>query len=213
MYFSKFPIIRHQISGNRFKEAFKYTYAVDITSAARILKGVTQEIQVFDEYSVKDFEPPEIVAELLWGQSEWHWIVLLLNDIFHPSDWVLSSREFEEMIVTKYGSVENAMGKIAVYRNENDEVVLPEAFDTPNGKITPYLDFTDEIGFPHVKWYDESGVQVNEPENADTVAGLTAIDYYEIESELNESKRKIKIVSKRVADFISNQYSVLMKTQ
>lgn len=209
MYFAQLPKINYRLSGNPYKEVVKSVNAVDITAGARIVRGAVRDITILDRYRVRDFETPEIVAEIIWGAPEWHWLVLLLNDIFHPSDWVLSSRDFEEMIIAKYGD-QGASQRIAFYRDHSDLVTVPDPFAVNSQTITPSLDYNTTIGFPFIRWYNENNVEVSEPESADTVAGLDAVTYYEYESELNESKREIKIVGKATADAIVSQFKAQM---
>ena len=205
MYFAQLPRLNYRLSYNPYKEPVKSVFAVDITAGARIVRGAVRDIQIVDSYSVRDFETPEIVAEVLWGVAEWHWVLLVLNEIFHPSGWVLSSRDFEGMIETKYGSKENA-DRVAFYRDQiTHEVVLPEL-----AQVKTAMDYTSEIGFPFIRWFDSNNAEIQEPDFADTIAGYDAVTYYEYESELNENKREIKIVSKAVADVIVSQYKAQM---
>lgn len=209
MYFSKLPKINYRLTDNPYKEVARSVLAVDITAGSRIVRGVVNDVKIIDTYTVNDFETPEIVAENLWGVAEWHWVLLVLNEIFHPSDWVLNSRDFEEMILQKYGSQENAE-RVAYFRDPiTEEVVLPN-FGLEGFRFRATMDYTSEIGFPFVRWYDLNGVEIEEPESVDTVAGLDAVTYYEHESELNESKRTIRVVSKAIADAIVGQYRAQM---
>jgi hypothetical protein len=210
MYFKRFPRIEYKTSGNRFKESYKFVIAVDITAATRIVRGVVNDIVIYDKYAIRDTETPEVVAELLWNQPQWHWIILLLNDIFHPSDWPLNNSDFNEMIVKKYGSFEEAAAKVAVYFDEDEHIVLPQPFDVTGTTYYPNLDYTDEVGFSFVKWTDEDGLEVEQPSNAFSVAGLDAKSFLDYEVFLNERKREIRIVDRQVADYIASQYRALM---
>ena len=42
---------------------------------------VSADVLVFDYYDVKDGETPEIIAHKLYGDSELHWVILLINNI------------------------------------------------------------------------------------------------------------------------------------
>ena len=210
MYFSKFPRIKYKISGNRFREAPKYILAVDITAAARILRGVVKDISTFEQYTVRDYETPEIAAEILWGQPEWHWILLLLNDVFHPSDWVMSSKDFEEMIISKYGSIEEANNRIAYYEDAENNIVPPQTYTVGSVVKTPYMNFSDEVGFPFIRWVDASGNEVDAPPQNEVAGNLHSVSYYQQESRLNEAKRVINVVDKRTAEYIAAQYRAQM---
>lgn len=203
MYFANFPRINFKVSGNRFKEAGRFAYAVDITAGARLFRSAVTNLAQFDTYLVKDLETPEVVAEVLWGQPEWHWILLLLNEVFHPADWVLSSSDFEDMIVRKYGSLENAKKRIAVYVNSDNEVQLPPP--RPGG-VNAFMQYSDAIGFSFVVWANAAGAEVDQPALEAPAPGLRAYNYYDYETLLNERKRTIKVVSKQVAEQIVDEY-------
>lgn len=211
MYFSKFPRIKYKISGNRFRESPKYVLAIDITAAARIVRGVVKDITTYDSYTIGDYETPEIAAEILWGQPEWHWILMLLNDIFHPSDWVMSSKDFEGMIAEKYGSIDEANSKIAYYEDDENNVVLPQTYNVGAVTKTPYMNFTDSVGFHHIRWVDGAGKEVEEPPQIEVAGNLHPVTYYQQESRLNEAKRTIKIIDKKTAEYIAAQYGALMR--
>ena len=213
MYFSKFPRIKYKVSGNRFREAPKFVLAVDVTAAARIVRGVVKDIAVYNQYAVRDYETPEIAAEMLWGQPEWHWILLLLNDIFHPSDWVMSSRDFEEMIALKYGSADAANEKIAYFEDDEGNVVLPEDFNVSGTTKFPFMDYSDEYGFAFIKWTDAQGNEVDAPPTSQVAGNLHSVTYYQQETRLNESRRVINVVSKKTAEYIASQYSAQMGNQ
>ena len=58
---------------------------------------------MLDKYSVKDGETPEGLAYKVYGNSNYHWIILLLNDIQNIYyDWPLSSVAFNEFVNDKY---------------------------------------------------------------------------------------------------------------
>lgn len=211
MYFSKFPRIKHKISGDRFREASKYILAIDITAAARIVRGVVKDVVTYDSYTIRDYETPEIAAEILWGQPEWHWILLLLNGIFHPSDWVMSSKDFEDMIVEKYGSIDEANSKIAYYEDDGNNIVLPQVYNVGGIVKTPYLNFNDLVGFHYLRWFDDAGREVEEPPQNEVAGNLRAVTYYQQESRINEEKRTIKIIDKKTAEYIAAQYGALMR--
>lgn len=209
MYFSKFPRINFKVSGNRFKEAGRFAFAVDITAGARVFRSAVANIDQFDTYYVNDLQTPEVVAEMLWGQADWHWILLLLNEIFHPADWALSSRDFEDMIVRKYGSLERAQQRVAVYVNSDGEVQLPPVVQGAPNSANAFMQFSDDIGFSYITWVDAAGQEVAQPAIVNA-PNLRAYNYYEYESMLNERKRVIKAVSKKVAEQIASEYASTM---
>ena len=98
MYFSKFPLIVYDAKGDaNFKIATHMLVRVDLRTKVRT------NTLLYDTYDVKEGETPESLAFKLYGDSEYHWIVLFANNItdrYH--DWPMSTPQFLEFINEKY---------------------------------------------------------------------------------------------------------------
>ena len=100
MYFSSFPIIPYDSKGDlQFK---------DVTNLLRRV-GMRTKLKtntfLYDTYDVKEGETPEMIAHKLYGDSELHWIVLLVNEItdrYHQ--WPMSGMQFLDYINDKYSN-------------------------------------------------------------------------------------------------------------
>ena len=98
MYFSKFPLIVYDAKGDaNFKIATHMLVLVALRTKVRT------NTLLYDTYDVKEGETPESLAFKLYGDSEYHWIVLFANNItdrYH--DWPMSTPQFLEFINEKY---------------------------------------------------------------------------------------------------------------
>ena len=100
MYFKSFPVIPYDSKGDlQFK---------DVTNLLRRV-GMRTKLKtntfLYDTYSVKEGETPEMIAHKLYGDSELHWIVLLINEItdrYHQ--WPMSGMQFLDYINDKYSN-------------------------------------------------------------------------------------------------------------
>jgi hypothetical protein len=102
MYFKAFPKIYYQFDSqyNKFIQVL-----TDITSNVRIRKNVLESITLYDEYDIKDGETPEIIAEKVYGNPEYHWTIMLANQRYdYLNDFPISSVELYEHALDKYGS-------------------------------------------------------------------------------------------------------------
>ena len=130
-----------------------YTFDVDgdtfqvnltnVTQRAKIVERLRQYTSAMYEYVIQDGERPDIVAQRLYGSPSYTWVVLLSNNIFSLYDWPLSSQEFEDYLISKYGSIQHARdGARTYYTVEGDRVdettydALPEA--RQGNVLTPY---------------------------------------------------------------------------
>lgn len=78
--------------------------AVDITVRARILEFVKNSQSSVVDYTLKDGERPEHISQKVYDRPDYHWIVLLYNEMHDPYfEWPMSSRDLDEMVQNKYG--------------------------------------------------------------------------------------------------------------
>jgi hypothetical protein len=100
MYFKSFPIIPYDSVGDlQFKDVTNLLRRVGLRAK---LKSNTS---LYDTYDVKEGETPEMVAFKLYGDSELHWIILILNDItdrYHQ--WPMNFSQFNEYLNDKYSN-------------------------------------------------------------------------------------------------------------
>ena len=100
MYFRNFPIIPYDSVGDlQFKDVTNLLRRVGLRAK---LKSNTS---LYDTYDVKEGETPEMIAFKLYGDSELHWIVLMINDItdrYHQ--WPMNFSQFNEYLNDKYSN-------------------------------------------------------------------------------------------------------------
>jgi len=96
-YFEKFNLIT-------------YNNTICTNLLQRVISNNQLPQQYFTYYVVQDGEKPETVAYKLYGNAEYHWVIILLNNIINPQfDWILSSVELTRYIDKKYGSYNGSL--------------------------------------------------------------------------------------------------------
>lgn len=134
----------------------------DITRNIRFRRDILANITVYDYYDVVEGETPEIVAEKIYGNAQYHWIVMLVNDRYdYLSDWPLTQRALDQYVIDKYSSSANS---IHHYENAN--------------KIVVSSDYPSAVP-------------------------ITNVNY---EEQVNESKRRIKIISAELLSTILKNF-------
>jgi len=105
MYFKDFPSFIYQFKvGNTNKTSL----VKDITRNIRFRRDVLANITVYDEYDIVDGETPEIIAEKLYGDAQYHWIIMLANDRYdYIEDFPLAEYQLVRVIAAKYPGTEN----------------------------------------------------------------------------------------------------------
>jgi len=100
MYFNKFPLMVYDIKGN---DNFKLL--PDILKRVKMRSGLSASRFVFDKYNVKEGENPEDVAFKYYGDAQFHWVVLMVNDITDRYyEWPMTEPDFADFLTDKYGA-------------------------------------------------------------------------------------------------------------
>lgn len=102
MYFANFPTIPYDSVGNG-----EFKLVTNLLKRVAVRAKVKTNTAFFDTYDVKEGETPEILADMLYDDSELHWVILLFNDItdrYHQ--WPKNTNQFLAYINDKYSNVD-----------------------------------------------------------------------------------------------------------
>jgi hypothetical protein len=185
-YFSYFPTTEHDLTN--------IGQTVTLTNIMRrfiVRNQLQNRSDIFYEYDVQMGDRPDIIAEKYYGDADLAWLVLHFNNIKDPVfEFPLFGRDFENYIKGKYGSIPAARSEIHEYRQ-----ILQDSEVKYDGTKIP-----------------ERYVVVDET----TYNGLSATDRrtiykYDWEEELNEEKRKIKILDKRFLDKVRDEVETILR--
>ena len=100
MYFSKFPLMVYDVKNNK-----NYKLLPDILKRVKLRSGLSSSRFVFDKYNVKEGERPEDIAFKYYGDAEYHWVVLMVNNVTDRYyQWPMSQPQFDEFLTDKYGA-------------------------------------------------------------------------------------------------------------
>jgi hypothetical protein len=163
-YFKNFPEILYSFSTGYTISAFVMT---DILRRVKMDDANITNLLSYDEYDILDGETPEIIADKVYNDPTYHWVILVANEIIDPRyDWPLSTTALNLYIADKYGTSSTS---IHHYYNDDGDVV--------------------HISYAGIKY------------------SVTNAQY---ETELNETKRRIRIVKPEfVPRFVENFVGLL----
>ncbi len=98
MYFRQFEKGYYDLKGDG-----KQKLVVDLMTRVKVREKILDEASLYDKYEVPSGERPEHTAFKHFGSSQYHWVVLLTNNITDALyDWPLSEQDFETFIRDKY---------------------------------------------------------------------------------------------------------------
>ena len=98
-YFDRFPMTVYDMKGNNI-----YKLLPDILKRVKLRSSIRSGVFLFDNYDVPDGEKPEDLAFKWFGDSEYHWVILMTNNITDRYyEWPMTQPQFQNFIEDKYG--------------------------------------------------------------------------------------------------------------
>ena len=179
MYFDKnFPVIPYDSVGQGdFKDVTNLLRRVALNTK------VKTNALLYDTYDVKEGETPESIAFKLYGDAEFHWVIMLVNDItdrYHQ--WPMRYSQFLEYVNDKYDDVN------AVHHYE-----ITQSSGNTNTKIEVYSNSALFSG------------------DTDFYGSATAVTNLEYEEELQDQRRQIKLLDPQFLTQFVSEFELLMK--
>ena len=75
----------------------------DLMTRVKVREKVINEISLYDKYDVPSGERPEGTAFKHFGSAQYHWVVLMTNNITDAFyEWPMSEQDFETFLKDKY---------------------------------------------------------------------------------------------------------------
>jgi len=140
MYFREFPLYQYDFEG----KGQSVKLVTDILRRVAVKSKVKANTLLFDKYDVKDGETPEIVADLYYGNSQYHWVVVLLNDITSWYDWPLDAVQYSNYLMDKYGDNVDGTHHYEVAQSSGDTAIkLEVSSDTAGASVVTNREYED----------------------------------------------------------------------
>jgi hypothetical protein len=168
----------------------------NITARFAFEKSYRDNSAVYYEYDIQDSDTPEIIAYKMYGNSERHWIVLMMNEIVDPQyDWPLDQRTFVKYMNDKY-SANASVGQTGIqWANANIHsyyIIETRTTDFNNANLEKRLE-VDANTYANTI-VSSSNITLKDGIEITVAVSKDIKTYYDYETDLNESKRTIKIL-------------------
>ena len=175
MYFSQFEQGYYDLKGDGNEKL-----VTDLMTRVKVREKIIDEASLYDNYDVPSGERPEDTAFKHFGSSEYHWIILLTNNITDRYyGWPLSEQDFETYITDKYTNPD------AIHHYEITQSSGPQKGNGPD-------DYSHKI-------------EVNSTE-----PGAQSVSNYEYERRLQDQKRKIKLLNPNFLPVLLEEFERLV---
>jgi len=187
-----------------------YINIKDYFHLLKVRDDISPTKSIYQPYTVKNGERPDQISYNLYGDEQYYWVILLINDIVdYYSDWPLSQYELDEYVIKKYKSLYAA--------NEVRHYETLEIKDLDGNIIVPGrgLPVIDRGGRGNIGLKVPGNFEVSYPDRPDSDVYITRrghvginsacypVTYYQHEYDLNEDKSQINILqSKYLSDFV-----------
>ena len=229
-YFSKFPRTFLTIGEQPY-------YIEDFLTRISLSADFRKNVVYLDDYFVRDKETPELVSQILYGTPNYHWVILLVNDIINVNEeWPLPDSKVTNLIYLKYDfevSVpdeseynvndiiqSNSGGKFTVTKIETGKVFLRSQVGKTYLTVASILENvtteTDGLTVTSIidpeeathHFYDpEIGYIVDEGYSVTTVS----VSNYDYEVTANDNKRTVKVLSPNYIGLFTSNFARLIR--
>jgi hypothetical protein len=172
-----------------------YITVKNLFKRAKIRTDINNAITAFDYYQITDNQRPEVVASSLYGDPELDWVILITNNITNVRDqWPLSNNDLYNYMIDKYGSDES-LSDIHHYettevKDEYDRLVVPSGLQVDSDFTVTYTKFNNTVS---------------------TVSPVKQVTNYEYETDINEEKRKIRVLKPAYLSVVITDLRNIMK--
>jgi hypothetical protein len=185
----------------------------NITARFSFEESFKNNTSVCYEYNIQDSDTPEIIASKFYGDPERHWIVLLFNDITDPQfDWPLDYRTLVSFIDNKYKSNANTGQSGTNWAQAHTQAYYKIETRTTINTNTVNVNKIEVDANTYANIAISSSTVTLPDGNVISIAiSKDSQSYYDYEMELNESKRKIKLLKQEFVPNIEDEFRRVIK--
>ena len=193
-FFRELPNIEYLSVLSDRDSSLDYIKVKNLFRCVKVRDDLKKYFTIFDRVTVKDGARPDQIADIVYGNAELDWVVLITAGIINVNnEWPLSSYELYNYSLEKYGALLNATKHYETIeiRDQKNRLILPK------GKI---VDSDFSIPNPNNPLTDLTGNAIR-----------IGVSYYEYETRLNENKRELDLLKPRYLDQFLKDMRKIMK--
>ena len=173
-YFRELPNLRYPSFLKEKKSSLDYIEVKNVFRRIKLRDDLQSNFTIFNKYEIEEGMRPDTVAEELYGNPEFDWIILTVAGILNVrNEWPLNNRDLYNYCLDKYDDSLNSVRffETKEVKNADGKLILPK------GKVVD-SDFT-----------------IPNPDNVSAnLNPVVGISNYEYETRLNDEKRNIYVL-------------------
>ena len=177
MYFSQFEQGYYDLKGDGNEKL-----VTDLMTRVKVRAKIIDEASLYDKYDVPSGERPEDTAFKHFGSAQYHWVILMTNNITDAFyEWPMSEQTFETFLEDKY---------------------------TNPGAIHHY-EVTQSSGITKAQGPEDYSYLIEVNSDA---AGAQSISNREYEQRIQDKKRSIQLLSPSYLNTFLEEFNELVRT-
>jgi len=189
-YFRELPNLRYPSFLREKKSSLDYIEVKNVFRRIKLRDDLQSNFTIFNKYEIEEGMRPDTVAEELYGNPEFDWIILTVAGILNVrNEWPLNNRDLYNYCLDKYDDSLNSVRffETKEVKNADGKLILPK------GKVVD-SDFT-----------------IPNPDNVSaTLNPVVGISNYEYETRLNDEKRNIYVLREGYVQTFLNDIREIM---
>jgi hypothetical protein len=192
-FFNLFPKTLYKIDNSNELDT-----VTNLTANFSILNSSINATQGFFDYTISEGDTPEIVAHKIYGDSEYHWLIMRINGIMDvKTDWPLTYSQLMDSIEDLYGITYAQTNYKTHYKIERKTLV----------KTGDYLEEYVTIDADTYASLAPISTFYTLPDGTSMQRNITKerFSYYDTEVQLNENKRSIRLVKPEYKNLILSE--------
>jgi len=192
-FFSLFPRTLYKIDNSN-----ELSTAVNLTTNFSILNRSIDATQGYFDYVISEGDTPEIVAYKIYGNAEYHWLIMRINGIMNlNTDWPLTYSQLMDSIEALYGISWAQTNYINHYKVETRTLI------NTNEQAEEYV----SIDADTYASLSPTSTQYTLPDGTIMKVDISKerYSYYDSEVQLNENKRNIRLLKPEYKNAIRDE--------
>lgn len=206
-YFQSLPnILQPDFNGN-------YVTVTNLMARAYLLTNLQNNIYLYYDYDVKDYDKPESIAYKYYNDQYRYWMILYANGIIDPqSEWPLTANNLYNYLEDKYSEAANTANTTVLQYTKSTVHHYEKIITTSNNVDLKNATITIQIDEPTYNSTNSSITTSTLPDNTIITRQIekNIVYIYDYEVEQNENKRRIKLIKDIHANDMDKQLSSLM---
>ena len=219
-YFSYFPDLNYVSRSTDRSSNDEFIPVKNIFRRPKLRDDLKNVVTAFEDYIITGDDRPEQVAERVYGDPRYDWVVLTTNNITKVRDqWPLSANDFQNYILAKYGT-EERLTEVHHYVtelliDESFRAVVPEGLIVDSNFESRYLEDGSEITYsgtdlPNLSSVDYAGTVRDASGNVVSLTNVCSVSNYEYEEKVNNRKRIINILRPKYLNVVFDDLEEIM---